>query len=139
MFSNPSANEMKVEVKNNLTPCPFHIKDQFIARAGDAHISGDVFCLDKHFRNNNPVFIGEIIDAPDVFDWKNKDVDRSLGILVVECHDRIPAVYEVARFVTLDDLAENTIGSHKDFIPFLQYFLSSLKGHECRKKPSYSL
>jgi hypothetical protein len=108
-----------MEVENVLPATSFHVEYQFIAGAMDSQFLRDLLCPQDEFRNHGAVFIGQVVDTPDVILGHQKDVNRRMGFDVFKGNDRFSLVDKVGRFFTPDDLAENTVPHFKSLSRFL--------------------
>jgi hypothetical protein len=108
-----------MEVEDVLPATSFHVEYQFIAGVMDSQFLCDFLCPEDEFRNHGAVFIGQVVDTPDVILGHQKDVNRRMGFDVSKGNDRFPLVDNLCRFFTPDDLAENTVFHFNSLLCFL--------------------
>ena len=75
----------------------------------DAQSLCDFLCPEDEFGNHRTVFIGQIVDTPDVIPGNQEYVDRRLRMDILKSDDRLTLVNELGGFFTPDDLAENAL------------------------------
>ena len=103
---------MHVEMENDLTAAPLDIKEQFIARGRDSLLLSYFSGFQDHFQKDALVRFSDVVEAPDVFSWNDKEVNRGTRVDIPKHHKRFILVEEFTRFLTVDDFTEEAILFH---------------------------
>jgi hypothetical protein len=67
-----------------------------------------------HFGDELCIFGGEIVEASDMFSRNDEKMDWGMGMNVLEDDQRLILMEEISLFPSANDLAENTIGVHRN-------------------------
>ena len=85
----------------------------------DRHFLGHLFRRHDHFRYDLPFVIVQIVDAPDMLFGYDQQMNRRMGIDVLEHHDLVILEQKMSRRLTAHDLAKGTF--HAEPAPMLSF------------------
>ena len=103
---------MHVEMEDDLATASLDIKEQFIARFRNSLLSSYFSGFQDHFQKDALVWLGDVVEAPDVFLRNYKEVNRSTRINIPKHHKRFILVEKFSGFFTSDNFTEEAILFH---------------------------
>lgn len=113
-----------MEMEDNLSAAPFHIKQQLISRVSNRMLLGHLLGHENHIGYDIFIVICQLIDASDMSYGNNKYVDGCVGMNIPEGHHRFPLIDKISRLIPLNDLTKRTIPFHR------RYLFPSIHGSE---------
>jgi hypothetical protein len=100
-------------MKDKLSTASFYIEEQFVPRLGNRMLSCHFLGCENHLPDYASILFGQIVDAPDVSSGYDKQVDRGMGMDVLENHDRRPLMDEISRCFSPYDPTEDAVLLHR--------------------------
>lgn len=117
-----------MEMRDNLPTAPFHIEEKLVPRFSNCMLPCHLLRHEYHLGNGIPIPFCQVIEAPDMPSRHNEQMDRGMGMNVLEDHYRFALMQKISRFFTPNDLAEGAIlfhGSYRVFAHLLSRRIAS--------------
>jgi hypothetical protein len=108
----PSSHQMQVQVKDILPAPTLHVEEEFVSGFVNTSLRGDLPCPEQEFGQQGPVFFFQIVDASDVFSWDEKDMNRGMGLDVLEGDQVFVLIDDICRLLSPGNSTENAFALH---------------------------
>jgi hypothetical protein len=117
LSSGPAGREVQMQVKYYLPRAALYVNQQFVPGAIDRHLFCDVPRLHKHMGDNRKILFGQVVDTPYVFEGYNKQMDRCVGVNIIENDYQFVPVNDVGIPTPGNNLAKNAVSIHRLYPP----------------------